>query len=104
MKTLVKNEISIYLFEDDESILMTENNITVGNPAKFIIGDCNSDNTELFENVDSPEDWTGHRYMFDGENWTVNPKWPEDMYTWDGKKWIINPTEDVANTEPTANT
>lgn len=75
MKTLTKNTLSLYLFDDTEKLAITEANITVGNPAKFIIGDCNSSNTVLYESVTVPEDWTGHKYFFDGTDWTLNPDW-----------------------------
>lgn len=75
MKTLTRNGTSIYVFSDDEFLSITENDITVGNPPKFIIADCNSTNTVLHEGVTPPEDWTGHKYLFDGTDWTLNPDW-----------------------------
>lgn len=75
MKTLTKDNVSIYLFADDEVLVISEQNITVGNPPKFIIGDCNSTNTVLHEGVPEIEGWTGHKYMYDGASWTENPNW-----------------------------
>lgn len=77
MKTLVRDNLSLYLLADDEAVVMTEENITVGNPEKFIIGDCNSTNTTLFEGVTAPADWIGCKYEFDGIEWTLNPNWVE---------------------------
>lgn len=75
MKTLTKNSVSVYVFEDNEHINMTDKNIAVGNPLKFIIGDCNNGDTLLHENVTPPEDWSGNKYLFDGSAWTPNPDW-----------------------------
>jgi hypothetical protein len=75
MKTLTKNNLSIYLFDDAEPLAITASEITVGSPAKLIIGDCNASNTVLHENVTAPEDWYGHKYLFDGTAWTLNPNW-----------------------------
>lgn len=77
MKTLTKNNISIYVFDDNKSLTITEDNITVGEPAEFIIGDCNSNNTVLHNSVTPPDDWTGHKYTFDGTTWTLNSNWVE---------------------------
>lgn len=77
MKTLVRDNLSLYLLADDEAVVMTEENITVGNPPKFIIGDCNSVNTTLFESVTAPADWVGCKYLFDGTDWALNPNWVE---------------------------
>lgn len=75
MKTLTKNNLSLYLLADDEALNITTQDITVGNPAKFIIGDCNSTNTVLQEGVTGPVDWIGGKYFFDGTDWTLNPDW-----------------------------
>lgn len=75
MKTLVKNNTSLYVFEDSEALTITSDHIIVGNPVKFTIADCNSGNTEVFEQVTPPADWTGHKYFFDGTTWTENPDW-----------------------------
>lgn len=40
----------------------------------FNIGDLNSTNAVLVENVTPPEDWRGCKYLYDGA-WTLNPKW-----------------------------
>lgn len=77
MKTLTLNynNASIYMFDDDETLDIGASTITVGSPAKFIIGDCNSSNTTLHEDVTAPADWSGHKYLFDGTTWTLNPDW-----------------------------
>lgn len=75
MKTLTKNNLSLYLFEDAEVLEITTENISVGNPAKLVIWDCNSNNTELHHGVTLPQDWRGGKYFFDGVDWALNPNW-----------------------------
>jgi hypothetical protein len=75
MKTLTKDNVSIFVFDDAEVLSITKDDITVGDPVKFIIADCNSSNTELHLEITVPEDWAGHKYFFDGTNWTLNPDW-----------------------------
>jgi hypothetical protein len=75
MKTLVKDNKSIYIFDDAEVLDITADNIQVGEPARFIISDCNSSNITLYTDVTPPEDWTGNKYLFDGTTWTANSDW-----------------------------
>ena len=78
MKTIVETstKLSKYLLADDVTITATANDITVGDPAKFIIADLNSGNTTIIENVtNAPSDWTGNKYKFDGTTWSANPDW-----------------------------
>ena len=54
--------------------------IAVGNPAnlEFYIGDLNSGNCTLHENVtNAPDDWIGNKYTFDGTTWTQDSNWVE---------------------------
>ena len=75
MKTLINTgNVSIYIFEDEEVLDITDTNITVGAPPKFIISDCNSTNTTLHSNVTSPEEWCGHKYTYDGA-WSAVEGW-----------------------------
>ena len=78
MKTIVETStgLSKYLLADNVAIASTSENITVGNPAQFIIGDLNGSTVTITENVtNAPSDWTGNKYKFDGTNWTANPDW-----------------------------
>ena len=78
MKTIVETstKLSKYLLADDITITATANDITVGDPAKFIIADLNSGNTTITENVtNAPSDWIGNKYKFDGTTWSANPDW-----------------------------
>lgn len=73
MKTIVETStnLSKYLFEDNVFVAMAADNITVGDPALFIIGDLNSTTATLHTDVsNAPEDWEGNRYTFDGSTWT----------------------------------
>jgi hypothetical protein len=78
MKTIVETAtgLSKYLLADDVTITATTENIVVGDPAQFIIGDLNSTTVTVTENVtNAPADWTGNKYFFDGATWTLNPDW-----------------------------
>ena len=78
MKTIVETstKLSKYLLADDVTITATADNITVGDPAQFIIGDLNSSNATITENVtNAPEDWVGNKYKLDGTTWSANPDW-----------------------------
>lgn len=80
MKTIVENStnLSKYLFEDSKPVSMGSDMIAVGDPdhLEFYIGDLNSSNATLHENVtNAPEDWTGNKYTFDGTTWTQDSNW-----------------------------
>jgi len=78
MKTIVETstKLSKYLLADDVTITATSDNITVGDPAQFIIADLNSTTVTVTDNVtNAPEDWSGNKYTFDGTTWTANPDW-----------------------------
>jgi len=79
MKTLVKNSdnLSLYVFDDNEALDIHADKIVVGDPERMIIGDCNSGNVTLYDNVTPPSDWTGGKYLFDGASWTANPGYTE---------------------------
>jgi hypothetical protein len=77
MKTIVENAtaLSKYMLDDGEVVVFTEQNIVVGNPPKFAIGDLNSNNAIMYENVTAPEDWFGNKYTFTGSEWVINSNW-----------------------------
>ena len=78
MKTIVETSsgLSKYLLADDVTITATADNITVGDPAQFIIGDLNSTTVTVTDGVtNAPDNWTGNRYTFDGTTWTANSDW-----------------------------
>ena len=74
MKTLIKNENkwSLYIFEDSVSVSLGSESITTPD---FIIGDLNSSNATMVENVTPPSDWIGCKYIYDNSTWTLNPQW-----------------------------
>ena len=77
MKTIVENttDLSKYLLDDAEVVVLNEDNIVVGDPVKFIIGDLNASTVTVYEGVTAPANWTGNKYTFDGTEWTLNPEW-----------------------------
>ena len=74
MKTLIRTEtkVSLYLFADSETVDVQADRVVVGDPETLIIGDCDSSNATLIENVTEPTEWTGWKYLYDGE-WQTNP-------------------------------
>lgn len=80
MKTIITNENnwSLYIFENSVSVSMNSDSITTPD---FIIGDLNSSNATMVENVTPPSDWTGCKYIYADSTWTLNPEWtdPEDL-------------------------
>lgn len=82
MKTIVETStgLSKYLLEDDVTITATATEITVGDPAQFIIGDMNTGNSTITENVtNAPDDWMGCKYTFDGTTWTMVEGWVDPV-------------------------
>ena len=78
MKTIVETStnLSKYLLTDDISVTLTSDNITVGDPIQFTIGDMSSGTATLYTNVtNNPDDWAGNKYKFDGTTWEANPNW-----------------------------
>ena len=75
MKALVLNEgdVVVRVFEDSDSVLLLDEATQVGNPGDevhYFIGFCNASNATLYENVQSPADYSPQAYLFDGANWT----------------------------------
>jgi len=80
MKTIVDNatNTSRYLFADDKPVNVTAANIEVGTPGSldFIIGDLNSSNATVIENVTEPTDWYGCKYFCAADGtWTEDTNW-----------------------------
>lgn len=75
MQTLVRkdNNVSIYLFDDSETINLEPNCILVGDPLRLTIADRNENDTILYQSIDAPEDWEGWKYVYTKENgWILN--------------------------------
>ena len=79
MKTITRlDKISLYLLEDDEVVSITENNTIIGDPVSNTIWDCNNSNVILYKNVATPpEDWIGHKYLYNGTKWSENSNYVE---------------------------
>ena len=77
MKTIVKEDISLYVFSDSEVINVSNDNIIIGNPETLVISDCNLNNSIVYENVTPPNDWHGWKYCYVNSVWKINPKWTE---------------------------
>ena len=77
MKTIIRKEtnLSLYIFEDDEIVDVSDSDMKIGNPVDLIVFDCNSENVSIIENINPPNDWEGNKYTFDGTTWTVTQKW-----------------------------
>jgi hypothetical protein len=77
MKTIVRKDsnVSLYLLPDSTVVKIGDPMTQVGEPAEFMIADCNTGNCVVHENVTAPDDWAGCKYLFDGTNWTPNPDW-----------------------------
>ena len=87
MKTIIcAMNCSKYLFADDKPVNMKADCIEVGDPANldFIIGDMNSSNATLIEDVTEPDDWYGCKYNYVNDAWElcpdrVDPRLEEDQ-------------------------
>lgn len=77
MKTLTRNDLSLYIMSDDMPVVLGATTIEVGAPLEFIIGDCSVNDTVLHENVTPPEDWIGGKYLYKDTVWELNPLWEE---------------------------
>ena len=79
MKVIVDNSnLSRWIFNDDVILESSESGIVVGDPPKFIIQYLNSINCNIYDDVtDTPSDWVGCKYFYDGTDWTFNAKWFE---------------------------
>lgn len=78
MKTIVETStgLSKYLLEDNTQVVSNADSIIVGDPVQFIIGDLSSGNATIISNIsNTPSDWAGNKYFFDGSAWTLNQNW-----------------------------
>tara|TARA_R110002111_G_scaffold98852_2_gene152690 strand:+ start:430 stop:696 length:267 start_codon:yes stop_codon:yes gene_type:complete len=79
MKTIVCDlGCSKYLVADDYSVVVSANNIEMGDPSNldFIIGDLNSTNSTVIEGVTTPDDWYGCKYNCAADGtWTAVEGW-----------------------------
>jgi hypothetical protein len=72
--------ISIYLFEDDEEVVIGPHSTRIGpeeNP-DLIILDVNDSNAVLYDNVPEPSGYHGWKYQYSpAEGWRVYEEWPQ---------------------------
>ncbi len=83
MKIIVETESNLakYAIADDVVVESTAASITVGDPVEFTIVDLNDSTTTVYADVtDTPDDWVGNKYTFDGTTWAANADYvePED--------------------------
>ena len=83
MKALVRKEsnIALYLFSDSETVTVSGDKTVIGDPATLIIADCTTENVTLFEGIDEPSEWAGHKYLYTADGgWASNSDYvaPED--------------------------
>ena len=75
MKVLVSGTLAKYVFDDDETLIVEDNQIITAN---YSIGDLNSSNSWVYTDVDDvPEDFEGNWYNFDGNNWVMTAEHPD---------------------------
>ena len=76
MQTITLNDTSVsaYIFDDEHNLVATPENITCPH---FIIGDMNSTSATIHTGVTPPDDWRGGNYLFDGDDWALNPDWTD---------------------------
>ena len=81
MKLILSNEDKVvkYLLEDDKAVALSAGNIVVGDPASpdFIIGDMNSGNATLVEDVTAPTGWFGCKFKYVDDAWTEVEGWED---------------------------
>lgn len=77
MKTIVRKDsnISIWIFDDSQSVDIQENQTVVGDPVEYYISDCTTADSNLIDGVTPPVNWIGHKYLFSNGSWTLNPDW-----------------------------
>lgn len=84
MKVIVRKNTgeSLHSIPDHVSVVLQSDMTRVGNPDRpmfnghdYYICDCTTENAELHENVQLPDGWLPHKFMFDGTTWTVDANW-----------------------------
>lgn len=76
MKTILRasDNISLYLLDDEEVVVIGAKNIVIGDPERMVIDDLNATNAKMVENVAFPDKFTGWKFIYDGA-WSINPDW-----------------------------
>jgi len=71
--------VAIYMFDDSKEIIRENDKTTIndgnGNP-ELIISDVNSNNSNVYQNVPSPEDYFGYKYSYnEADGWVAIEGW-----------------------------
>ena len=78
MKIIVEKETNIVKYAGDEYEIDSGNiKVSQAGQLKFIIGDMNSSNATCVEVDDIPNDFFGEKYLFQNNNFVINPKYTE---------------------------
>jgi hypothetical protein len=83
MQTIVKDGVSLYLFADNATLSISDENIVTPD---FVVSDCNSANSVVYQGVTAPDDWVGGKYCLDGSSWAVNPLWVDPKAEQEAKR------------------
>jgi hypothetical protein len=75
--TRTSSTMSLFVLNDDEVLTWDDRGMIIGSPEWMIVPDCPAETVTIFDNISSPEDWEGGKYLFDGTTWTISPKWVE---------------------------
>jgi hypothetical protein len=71
--------VAIYMFDDSKEIILESDKTTIndgdGNP-ELIISDVNSNNSNVYQNVEAPEDYFGYKYSYnEADGWVAIEGW-----------------------------
>lgn len=88
MKTLIEvaTKESKYIWADDVDVVMSNANVVTSD---LVIGDLNSTNSTLVENVDVPADWAPGKYIYDN-GFAYSQKYQDKVTADDLEKCISN--------------
>jgi hypothetical protein len=77
MKTVTLNadNRSVLVAEDADEIVLEADHIRHNNDRIYglFVGIAT-----LHEGVDVPSDWASSKYLFDGQDWSINPEYPAE--------------------------
>ena len=74
MKIIIENATNLvkYQFNDTDEVTMEAGRIIT---PEFIIGDLNSSNASIIENIIEKNDFIGDKYTYENNDWVNNPDW-----------------------------
>ena len=80
MKAIIEKESTSikYLLQDTDTVILSADSISVKTAKKqFVIGDLNSDNAMLVENLADIQDFIGNKYLYNAGEILINPAYVE---------------------------